>query len=227
MKNNFVAVSLCFYVNKHPGATNTHPTSCGKWVLFGVNIAISPFLAQVGMDLQNHLLFGNPGHGHRWKKISTWAAWKEHGREERITQSWFCSIFIPLVADLPWGLLGSSSFLLSLCPIHAPGQRDDKKQLQEGRNICSDKILYSSAQSSLAMPLQWLQLPKLHKGSSAQNKNAHAGGYSSKGEIQQNFGFISFITKPRGWGRTIFGGFEQCRLFSVTHRGFSPHQCLF
>lgn len=39
---------LCFYVNEHPGDINTHATSCGKWVLFGV--------IAVGMDLQNHLL---------------------------------------------------------------------------------------------------------------------------------------------------------------------------
>lgn len=89
-----MAVLLCFYVNKYLEATNTHPTSCRKWVLFGVNTAIPPFLAQVGMDLQNHLLI-NKGLEFGYtnpctvtgEKNSTWAAWKERGREGKREES--------------------------------------------------------------------------------------------------------------------------------------------
>lgn len=54
-----MAVLLCFYVNKYPGATNTYAVSCGKCVLLGSNVPIPPFLAQVEMDLKKHLLINN------------------------------------------------------------------------------------------------------------------------------------------------------------------------
>lgn len=47
-----MAVLLCLYLNKCPGATNMHPASCGKRLLVGSNVAIPPFLAQVEMDLK-------------------------------------------------------------------------------------------------------------------------------------------------------------------------------
>lgn len=48
-----MAVLLCFYVNKYPGATKKHLNSCGKSVLLGVNIAIPPFIPGTG---RNYLL---------------------------------------------------------------------------------------------------------------------------------------------------------------------------
>lgn len=89
-----MAVLLCFYANKYPGATNTYATSCRKQVLFGINTAIPPFLAQVGKNLQNHLLINKGmefGYTNLWRvtgaKISTWAAWKEQGREGKREES--------------------------------------------------------------------------------------------------------------------------------------------
>lgn len=64
------------------------------------------------------------------------------------------------------------------------------------------------------MPIQWLQLPKLHRGSSAHMENVHAGGYGSKGKIQQNLGSIPLHKQAQGWDRTVSVGFEYHRLFS-------------
>lgn len=72
----------------------------------------------------------------------------ERGKEERITQSSFYLTFVLLVADLPWSLPASCSFLLSLNPAYASGQRSEHKWLQEGRNtgnnknnICNNHVL--------------------------------------------------------------------------------------
>lgn len=76
-----MAVLLCFYVNKCPGATNMHPASCGKRLLVGSNVAIPPFLAQVEMDLKKHFLISTvfpfsvriwlhkPVHDHRSRNL--------------------------------------------------------------------------------------------------------------------------------------------------------------
>lgn len=54
-----MAILLCFYANRYPGATNTHPASCVKCILLGSNIAIPPFLTQVEMNLKEHPLINN------------------------------------------------------------------------------------------------------------------------------------------------------------------------
>lgn len=136
-----MAVLLCFYLNKYPGATNTHSTSWGKCVLPGLNVALLPFLAQVGTDLQNHLLI-NKGLEFGYTNLcmatneknlhlGSMGRIRERGKEERITWSSFYSTSVPLVADLPWSLVAS--------PARAPGQRAESKRLQEGRDICNIK----------------------------------------------------------------------------------------
>lgn len=54
-----MAILLCFYANRYPGATSMHPASCVKCVLLGSNIAIPPFLTQVEIDFKEHPLINN------------------------------------------------------------------------------------------------------------------------------------------------------------------------
>jgi len=115
-----MAVLLCFYVNKYPGATNVHPASCGKCVLLGSNSAVPPFLARVEMDVKKGILINNYCFPLLSYTLATQTCTRshvknslpgQHGRstgegcreckEERITQSNFCFTSTSPTAELP------------------------------------------------------------------------------------------------------------------------------